>query len=81
MIARRKGGKALAALFVFVGFRPGLIAQQYCVGGAVTSENCSNCVFHFGDAVATKFSVKPGSITCSGSNARCCSRLERSGSI
>ena len=28
--------------------------------------NCSSCIFHVGDAVAMTFSVKPGSITCTG---------------
>jgi uncharacterized protein (TIGR03437 family) len=78
MIVQREGlsgfvwqvAKALAALFVLVGFRPGLIAQQYCVSGAVTSDlNCSNCLFHVGDAVAMTYSVKPSSITCIGSTA------------
>ncbi len=67
----RRGANSLAALLVLIGFVPVLVAQQYCVSGAVTSVlNCTGCIFNVGDPVAMTFSVQPSSITCYGSS-RC----------
>ena len=53
-----------AALLAFIGIAP-VLAQQYCVSGAVTSVvNCSSCTFKVGDPVAMTFTVKPGGAAC-----------------
>lgn len=53
------------ALVVFVSFGPNLVAQQYCVSGAITSVPiCSGCSFVIGQPAAMTFAVQPGSINC-----------------
>ncbi len=48
-----------------ISLLPGLVAQQYCVSGAVTSVgNCNSCNFHVGDTMAMTFTVAPGDATC-----------------
>jgi uncharacterized protein (TIGR03437 family) len=59
-------GPAFFIAFVaFTGFGPSLVAQQYCVSGAITSlPICSSCGFKVGDSVAMTFSAQPASISC-----------------
>jgi uncharacterized protein (TIGR03437 family) len=60
---------SFAALLVLIEFVPGLLAQQYCVSGAVTSVlSCNGCNFKVGDPVAMTFTVVPSSITMIASN-------------
>ena len=54
-------------ILLFIVSVPCLVAQQYCVSGAITSvASCNNCNFHVGDAVAMTFNVAPGDATCTG---------------
>jgi uncharacterized protein (TIGR03437 family) len=68
----RRTATLLVRPFVLIGlagFAPGLIAQQYCLSGAVTSvQNCTGCGLNVGDAVAMTFTVQPSSVNCSNSS-------------
>lgn len=64
-ILRLRAAKSLAALLVLFGPGPSMVAQQYCVSGAITSiPICSGCSFKVGDPVAMTFTIQAGSINC-----------------
>lgn len=67
-VLQRHAAKSLAALTVLLGLGPHLIAQQYCVSGAITSiAKCNGCTAKVGDPVAMTFTVQPASIHCGSS--------------
>jgi uncharacterized protein (TIGR03437 family) len=60
----RSVSQQLAPVLILMS-APGLMAQQYCFSGAVTSiQSCSSCSFQVGDPVAMTFAVQSGTASC-----------------